>query len=225
MPQSRVPGNRRLGRRLPQARQPIVPKLILWVLPRGLRVEPVRKLLPDYEISAVSSTTQTLRLARRNAIDLYIVHSPLNWGDAADICKKIRIFDPNTPLIVYSTEPTERERREASAAGAQAYVARADDPHNLAGTAGQLIMLAELRSMEAMSSRAQAMQERIVRRLAKGDVPTNGSQSPKLAQAQARLKLQTGRMFARAGGSKANFERLWPTIYEGALKRFTQSGG
>ena len=107
--------------------------------------------------------------------------------------------------------------------GAQ-YVGRSDDTHNLAGTAGQLIMLAELRSMEAMASGARALEEQIVQRLAvlgEGD-KDKGALQPR---AQEQLKRQARRLFARAGGSPANFERLWPSIYERALERLRRSKG
>lgn len=195
------------------------PKHILCVLPRKMPVNPFKALLKGYDLATADTWTGALRLARREAHDLYVIYAPLGWTEDAEFCRKVRAFDPHTPLIVYSTQPNPAERREVRAAGAQAYVARSDGAQNLSGTAGQLIMLAELRSMEAMASGARAMEENIIRRLAKleGDRICDDAALP--PQAHQRLKLQARRMFALAGGSRANFERLWPSIYEGALKR------
>ena len=199
------------------------PKLILCVVPRKMPSNPLTVLLKGYELTAANNWTRALRLARQVAYDLYVVYAPLGWADAAEACRKLRAFDARTPLIVYSTRSSAAERREVRSAGAQAYVGRADDAHNLAGTAGQLIMLAELRSMEAMTAGARAMQENIVRRLAKLREARLGEPIALPMRAHERLKLHARRMFALAGGSRANFERMWPSIYEDAVRRLGQS--
>jgi DNA-binding NarL/FixJ family response regulator len=166
-------------------------------------------------VAAADTWAAALRLAQHNMYDLYVVHSPLGWADPMQICRRIRAFDLHTAVIVYSLHPNAAERREALAAGCvQAYVGRSEDSHNLAGTAGQLIMLSELRSMEAMNSGMQAMQDYLARRLSK-----LGAAAATQSRAQARIKIEARRIFAAAGGSRANFERSWPSILESALNR------
>lgn len=198
------------------------PKLILCLIPRKLPANPLKDLLSGCKLAAADNWTRALRRARRVAYDLYVVYAPLGWADTAEACRKLRAVDAHTPLIVYSTQSTSAERREVRAAGAQAYVGRSDDAHNLAGTAGQLIMLAELRSMEAMTAGARAMQENIVRCLAKLREERSGKAIALPTRAHEQLKLHIRGMFALAGGSRANFERMWPSIYEDALKRLAQ---
>ena len=203
------------GRRAPS-------KLILCLIPRKLSGKHLQALLKGYDLTTADTWTRARRLARKGAYDLYVVQAPLGWADAPEVCRNIRAFDAHTPLIVYSTHSTAGERREVMSAGAQ-YVGRSDDAHNLAGTAGQLIMLAELRSMEAMTSGARALEDKIVQRLAVLDEDRKGGFALQ-PRAQERLKLHARRMFARAGGSRANFERLWPSIYERALERLRRTG-
>jgi hypothetical protein len=136
------------------------------------------------------------------------------------ICGRIQAFDAHTPVILYSVRPSAGERREAVGGGCiQAHVARSDDVNNLAGTAGQLIMISELRSHEAMRTGVQTMQDHIARRLGRLDRGSGAAVEARHAHAQARLKIEACRMFTAAGGSRANFERLWPSIFEGAIKR------
>jgi DNA-binding NarL/FixJ family response regulator len=157
-------------------------------------------------------------LARKQAYDGYIVHSPLGWIEAAEACRRIRVFDPHAPLIVYAAERSAAERHDVIAAGAHAYVARSDDVHNLPGTAGQLIMIAELRSMDAMSARGHAMRQKLAARLGKLRQGVNGK--PLInSKSEERLKLEARRLFADAGGTRANFERLWPSMYDNALRQ------
>ena len=218
MAQSRgVPARRALSARA-NSKDGHSPKLVLCLLARGSRVNPVSQLLRGYELATAETTAQVLRLARRQAYDLYVIVSPLGWLSSAEACRRIRRFDPHTPLIVYVTDAsTATEKREVLAAGAQAYIARADYAQHLPGTAGQLIMLAELRSMEAFSSVAGTLREALIDSLAR--------MRPSTAGAGARdgglgpLKAEARRLFAQAGGSRANFERLWPGIYRDALSQ------
>jgi CheY-like chemotaxis protein len=191
-------------------------KFILCVLPRRLRRNPLTTLLNGYEVAAAATAGAIARLVRARAYDGYVVHSPLDWLDTVDACRRIRGFDPNAPLIVFANERSALEKQDVLAAGAQAYVARSDDVHNLPGTAGQLIMLAELRSLDALSAAGGAMRQKLVARLAKACEGANGERAINVRW-QLRLKRDAGRVFAEAGGTRANFERLWPTLYANAL--------
>lgn len=196
------------------------PHLVLCVLPKRLPANPLKPLLQGYKLAAADTWAAALRLARHTPYDLYVVYTPLGWAEATEICRRIRAFDAHTPVILYSMQASAAERREAMALECiQAYVARSDDAHNLAGTAGQLIMLAELRSMDAMQSGVEAMQTHIARRLEKLESGVNPRSKALPLRSQARLKIEACRLFALAGGSRSNFERLWPAIYEDALKR------
>jgi hypothetical protein len=161
--------------------------------------------------------TRTLRVSRQEAHDLIVIYAPLGWADAAALCLALQQVDRHTPLIVYSTIPSPLERMEVTSVGA-AYVRRADDVHNLAATAGQLVMLAELRSIEALAARSRALEDDLVRKLAR-----MGSAGEILPACTQRLKLQARRLFASAGGSRANFERLWPSLLDAALKRLRET--
>lgn len=199
------------------------PKSILCVLPRRLRANPLKSLLKGYDLTSADTWAAALGLARRRPHDLYLVYAPLGWADAAEVCRRVRLVDQTTPVIVYSIRPSVDERHAAISAGGQAYVSRSDDAHNIAGTAGQLIMLAELRSMEAMTAGAGAMQENILRRLSRLDNHRNRAQIALQPKAQDRLKNETRRIFASAGGSPAHFERIWPAIYRSALEGLSRT--
>ena len=199
-------------------------RAILCFLPPNLTSNPLKTLLSGYVLGAAESWTSALRLARRKPFDLYLLHVPLLWADSSGLCRNIRARDPHTPIIVYSVQPTAAERRDVLATGCiQAYLPRSDDVHNLAATAGQLIMLAELRSVDAMNSRSETMQDRITGRLAKLESSAGAAALAVPKRLLARLKIEACRIFADAGGTPANFERLWPSIYERALQRVGRS--
>jgi CheY-like chemotaxis protein len=195
------------------------PKLVLCVLPPGWRGEGLRSLLATYELVFASDPGQALRRVRRRAYDLYLLHSPLEQTRIPLLCRRIRDFDAQTPLIVYSIQPTRSEREDALHAGAQAYVTRSENSFNLAATAGQLVMLAELRSMEALGKVAKAIQDHLSASLAALGVHlTDAEAALRLVELQQQLKRQACAMFSQAGGSRAHFERLWPSLLQAALE-------
>jgi CheY-like chemotaxis protein len=187
-----------------------------------MRGNPVGPALRAYHVATAENWAEVLRHARRAAHDLYIVISPLGWTSAKEACRRIRRFDPHTPIVVYSMHGSTAERRELMAAGAQAYIARYEELRNLSGIAAQLIMLAELRSMEALRSAGHRIREQLVSRLARARAFPAGEGAPGRRGPQALLKLEARRLFAQAGGSRANFERLWPSIYDGILEGLRQ---
>ena len=198
---------------------------VLCVLPKRLPANPLKPLLQGYDLAAAECWTAVRGLARHKAYDLYVIHSPLEWADPMQICGRIQAFDTHTPVILYSVCPSAGERRETLGGGCiQAYVARSDDVNNLPGTAGQLIIISELRSHEAMRTGVQTMQDHIARRLGRLDRGSGASDEARRVHAQARLKSEACRMFTAAGGSRANFERAWPSIFEGAMKRAGRAG-
>lgn len=199
-------------------------KFVLCLLARGSRFNPVAPLLRGYELASADTTAQVVRLARGQAYDLYVVVSPLGWLSCAEACRRIRRFDPHTPLIVYVTDvSSSAEQREVLAAGAHAYIARSDYAQNFAGTAGQLIMLAELRSMEALGLAAPAIRAALLGTLRRSRMGSAERLTAVRRSAVNQLKQNARRLFAEAGGSRANFERLWPTIYEEALTETERS--
>jgi DNA-binding NarL/FixJ family response regulator len=194
-------------------------RLVLCVLPPGWRGDSLRALLAAYEFAFADHPAQALRLARRGIYDLYLLHSPLAQAQPALLCARIRGFDRQTPLIVYSIQPTTSERSAALDAGAQAYVSRSDGATNLTGTAGQLVMLAELRSMDALRKGAKAIHDHLAHGLAALNAQVSGARATLRAKLQRQLKDQASSIFTQAGGSRAHFERLWPSLFQSALER------
>src|ERR1700761_6269648 len=78
---------------------------VLALVPRRLRLNPLAGLLRGYLVAAAETAAQVLRLAREHAFDLYVVLTPLHWIGGAEACRRIRKFDPHTPIVVYSLEP------------------------------------------------------------------------------------------------------------------------
>jgi CheY-like chemotaxis protein len=77
-----------------------------------------------HEAKSADNIKQALELAHKDSFNLYVVDSWLSEGSGAELCQKIREFDPQTPIIFYSGAVYESDRREALRAGASAFVAK-----------------------------------------------------------------------------------------------------
>jgi CheY-like chemotaxis protein len=200
-------------------------KSVLCLLPRSSRINPLGGLLRAYELCVGDSLGQLLKLSRERTFDLYVLATPLGWIGAAQLCRRIRRFDPHTPIVCYAMHADAHERREVLGAGAQAYVPRAEGSHVLSGTAAQLVMLTELRSDEALSARGHTIREELARQLAHSRALRNPTGAMLRPRSQAKLKAEARRLFAAAGASRANFERAWPALYREVLDEITAPAG
>jgi two-component system OmpR family response regulator len=78
----------------------------------------------NYETRAVKSVSEALKLARNESFNLYILDEWFPREAGLGLCRKIREFDPHTPIIFYSGAAFESDKEEALYAGAQAFVAK-----------------------------------------------------------------------------------------------------
>ena len=78
----------------------------------------------NYEVTAVKNVSEALALARAESFSLYILDEWFPRDAGLGLCRKIREFDPHTPIIFYSGAAFDSDREEALYAGAQAFVAK-----------------------------------------------------------------------------------------------------
>ena len=78
----------------------------------------------NYECKAVKTVSEALQLARNESFNLYILDEWFPKDAGLGLCRKLREFDPHTPIIFYSGAAFESDKDEALYAGAQAFVAK-----------------------------------------------------------------------------------------------------
>ena len=84
-----------------------------------------------YSITGVRTIAEGLRLAKEGSFDLYLFDGKLPDGTGVELCKQIREFDKQTPIVFYSASAYDVNKEEALAAGAQGYLAKPADPVEL----------------------------------------------------------------------------------------------
>jgi len=167
-------------------------------------------ILYDYEVVAVATVTETLTMARQNPVDLYLLDAWLPDGSGIGLCREIRLFDPNTPILFVSGAVDEAAQDRAIRAGAQAYLIKPVPMFDLQTAAETLIRQATCRSLEALCIELLAVREAIHEYTSNLD-----RRLRRLSGTADEMLRNTGyAAFTRAGGSRVEFERFWPAALD-----------
>jgi CheY-like chemotaxis protein len=100
--------------------------------------------LNNYKVVAAENCDDALMLARSGQFDLYLIDNWMSGCSGIDLCKKLREFDPSTPMLFYSGAAFENDKQQAFAAGAQGYLVKPVDNDRLIEQVSRLIPAAKL---------------------------------------------------------------------------------
>jgi CheY-like chemotaxis protein len=90
------------------------------------------------EVEAVGSAAQALSLSQTKQFDLYLLDSRLPDLSGFDLCRKLRLDEPVTPILFFSGAAYPADRRRGIEAGANAYLVK-PEIEELMGTIRQFI--------------------------------------------------------------------------------------
>ena len=121
--------------------------------------ELIAAILSNYQVQTATSAAQGLFLAKTELFDLYLLDNWLPDMSGVELCREIRAFDANTPIIFCSGAAYDSDRQEALAAGAQAYITKPIGLVSLIDAVAQLILKAEPRSLEAKTAELAALND------------------------------------------------------------------
>ena len=82
--------------------------------------------LSQIETKTVATADQALRLMQAERFDLYLLDARLPDLDGFELCRRMRIFDPHTPILFFSGAAYEADKQQGIKAGANAYVTKPD---------------------------------------------------------------------------------------------------
>jgi DNA-binding response OmpR family regulator len=78
----------------------------------------------NFEVVVAADGEEALLSARAMSFELYLIDNWLPGESGVDFCRRLRQFDPNTPILFYSGAAYEQDKRAALAAGAQGYLTK-----------------------------------------------------------------------------------------------------
>ena len=94
------------------------------------------------DVKAVATGAEALSLIQAERFDLYLLDARLPDCDGFELCCRMRIFDPYTPILFFSGASDETDKERAIQAGADAYVIK-PDVNGLVGSIAQFVLQAE----------------------------------------------------------------------------------
>jgi DNA-binding response OmpR family regulator len=80
-----------------------------------------------YEVVPAFTFADALTKALDRKFDIYLLDNKMPDGSGVELCKQIREFDTETPIIFYSADAFPREIEEAMQAGANDYLVKPVD--------------------------------------------------------------------------------------------------
>jgi DNA-binding response OmpR family regulator len=94
------------------------------------------------EAKGVGTAAQALAVIQRERFDLYLLDSWLPGLDGFELCRRMRAFDPHTPILFFSGAACEADKKRGIEAGANAYVVK-PNVDGLVGSITRLVSDAE----------------------------------------------------------------------------------
>ncbi|MGH9855701.1 MAG: response regulator [Blastocatellia bacterium] len=92
-----------------------------------------------HEVVPANTISEGLRLAKSGTFGAYVLGDWFSDGTGPELCRQLRLFDPNTPIIFYSALTRDRDLEAAMSAGAQAYLIKPDGLEKIEPTIKRLI--------------------------------------------------------------------------------------
>jgi DNA-binding response OmpR family regulator len=96
-------------------------------------------LSEQYQITIATTLAEGRRLAKEGRFDLILLEGCLPDGTGFELCRQIRSFNSQTPILFYSSLAYEADRQQGLRAGAQVYLVMPNDFERLLPTIARLL--------------------------------------------------------------------------------------
>lgn len=80
--------------------------------------------LSGIEVVTTKTVAEAWQLAQSERFDLYLLDTRFPDGDGLDLCRRLRSFAPHTPILIYSGNAYEADKKKGLAAGANDYLTK-----------------------------------------------------------------------------------------------------
>jgi DNA-binding response OmpR family regulator len=187
-------------------------KCILCIEDHEETRELLKHTLSGYALAFAVNYDDGLFLARLRYFDLYILDNWLPGESGIELCRRIREFDPYTPILFCSAAAYEHDRQKALSAGAQVYLTKPVDLGELEQVVKRLITDAQERAITALQAELAALRD---------ELHIDSPRISRLAEAREKgfrakeknLRFKAKLAYLAAGGTRGDFARLWPAVF------------
>ena len=173
-------------------------------------------VLEDYALFYAHDFNEGLRLAQCGYFDLYILDNWLPDGNGIELCRRIREFDPHTPVLFYSACAYARDLQAAYSAGAQEYFVKPVSFTKLTQAVSRLIRDSSDAAFEARRAETAAILEELAIRRMENAAQLEKAKEKLLRAEEKALRAKARIAFIAAGGTRGDFAREWLSALEEA---------
>jgi DNA-binding response OmpR family regulator len=170
-------------------------------------------VLEDFALFYARDFNEGLRLAQCGYFDLYILDNWLPGGNGIELCRRIREFDPHTPVLFYSACAYTRDLQAAYSAGAQEYFVKPVSFDKFSRAVSRLISTASEAAIEARRAEIAAILEELAIRRAENAAQLEKAKEKRLRAKEKALRAKAQRAFIAAGGTRGDFAREWLSVF------------
>jgi two-component system response regulator PrrA len=103
-----------------------------------------------FEVVCPDSPRDFLRLAKEDSFDVYMLDTWMPEMSGIELCKSLKEFDSQTPIIFYSAAAFERDKKQALDCGAQAYIVKPAGFEELANTLRSAAKASSIQSLPTL---------------------------------------------------------------------------
>jgi DNA-binding response OmpR family regulator len=164
---------------------------------------------------------EAIRLAQCRYFDLYMLGDLRPDGASVDLCRRIRAFDPCTPILFYSAWADQRHQDKAFVAGAQAYLTKPVYSEKLIQAIAQTSAVVAQTAHGARRAEIAAIREELATRQIGTALRMKESKRKAARAGEKLLRLKAHQAYLASGGTRGDFARQWAS---GFLNQLNENG-
>ena len=173
----------------------------------------LRSTFDSLNLVFASSGREALTSLNKAVFDGYVLDYWLPDWSGVSLCRDIRKSDPHVPICFYSRARSDDAHKRALRAGADLFLTIPTEPQTLRSRVETLLLSRDTNTARAQAEEHRAIQTELQRRAEQAkELAAHAKESAQRAIERS-ARAQAMRAFIAAGGTRANFERMWPQVY------------
>lgn len=193
---------------------------ILCVDPDPQAQQRVKAVLSGHETVFAANGYDAIRNLNSRPFDLYLLEYWLPDWNGVPFCRQIRRQDPWVPVIFHTERTSNENRARALRAGASAYIEKSADTLALRVQMTELLARRNTDSLKAKVEAERAVHAEFQRQAGLLAERLDSVRKTASAAMERSARAKALLRFVEAGGTRANFERWWPGVFDSARAVF-----
>jgi DNA-binding response OmpR family regulator len=165
--------------------------------------------LSDFKFIFAHDFDEGLRQAQRRYVDFYLLGDLRPDGASVELCRRIRAFDPSTPILFYSGWADQSHKEKALAAGAQFYLTKPVHPEKLKQAIAQMTAAVLQSAAGARRAEIAVVREELAQRRMESHLTIRESRAKARRASEKLLRLKAHQAYLASGGTRGDFARQW----------------